>query len=165
MPFPTDLIRGAAAGARVVAVYDNSGGRMVDDVRLAVLGATRVHFIGRLGLDPSGFGTAPDLDVDAMWARIEAVVEAVVEAVGAGTTCAPAAASRSRCVRWSSRYKRRAKWPTPSRCSASAATPPTPTTLTSRCSGRCTVVPRRRPPAPNGVPWTCSGSPGMVTAT
>jgi 2-oxoglutarate/2-oxoacid ferredoxin oxidoreductase subunit alpha len=84
VPFPTDLIRDAAAGARVVAVYENSGGgQMIDDVRLAVLGAAPVRFIGRLSLDSSGFGIAPDLDVDGMRARIEAVVDAAPEGAGA----------------------------------------------------------------------------------
>ncbi|MFI1581699.1 hypothetical protein [Embleya sp. NPDC020630] len=75
VPFPSDIVRAAAADARVVAVYENSGGQMVDDVRLAVLGAAPVRFIGRLSLDPSGFGIAPDLDVGAMRRRIEALFE------------------------------------------------------------------------------------------
>ncbi|MGC0423320.1 hypothetical protein [Embleya sp. AB8] len=75
VPFPGELVRAAAAGARVVAVYENGGGQMVDDVRLAVLGAAPVRFIGRLSLDSSGFGIAPDLDVGAMRRRIEAVFD------------------------------------------------------------------------------------------
>src|SRR4051794_4891542 len=62
LPFPTEVVAQAAAGARVVGVYENNQGQMVDDVRLAVAGATPVEFIGRLSLDGSGFGIAPDLD-------------------------------------------------------------------------------------------------------
>jgi len=71
VPFPSATIRAAAQNARVVAVYENSAGQMIDDVRLAVLEAAPVRFIGRLSLDPSGFGIAPDLDVAAMRRRIE----------------------------------------------------------------------------------------------
>ena len=44
-PFPTDAVRAAADGARVVGVYENNQGQMIDDVRLAVLGRCtgRVH--------------------------------------------------------------------------------------------------------------------------
>ena len=43
---------------------------MVDDVRLAVLGAAPVEFIGGVSLDSSGFGIAPDLDVAILRRRI-----------------------------------------------------------------------------------------------
>ena len=56
--------RGVAGGAPGVAVYENNQGQMVDDVRLAVLGAVPVEFIGRPQPRRSGFGIAPDLDVD-----------------------------------------------------------------------------------------------------
>jgi 2-oxoglutarate ferredoxin oxidoreductase subunit alpha len=46
---------------------------MIDDVRLAVLGRAPVDFIGGLSLDSSGFGIAPDLDVQVLRARIEEV--------------------------------------------------------------------------------------------
>jgi 2-oxoglutarate/2-oxoacid ferredoxin oxidoreductase subunit alpha len=71
LPFPTEAVAQAAAGARVVAVYENNQGQMVDDVRLAVAGATPVEFIGRLSLDGSGFGIAPDLDGGYVRERIE----------------------------------------------------------------------------------------------
>jgi 2-oxoglutarate ferredoxin oxidoreductase subunit alpha len=54
-------------------VYENNQGQMIDDVRLAVLGRAPVDFIGGLSLDSSGFGIAPDLDVQVMRARIEEV--------------------------------------------------------------------------------------------
>jgi 2-oxoglutarate ferredoxin oxidoreductase subunit alpha len=47
---------------------------MLDDVRLAVLGRVPVQFIGGLSLDSSGFGIAPDFDVDVIRARIEGVL-------------------------------------------------------------------------------------------
>jgi 2-oxoglutarate ferredoxin oxidoreductase subunit alpha len=70
-PFPSTAVAAAAEGARVVAVYENNQGQMIDDVRLAVLGRAPVEFIGGLSLDSSGFGIAPDLDVAVMRARIE----------------------------------------------------------------------------------------------
>jgi 2-oxoglutarate ferredoxin oxidoreductase subunit alpha len=62
----------------VVAVYENNQGQMIDDVRLSFVhpGVTRiphVKFIGGLSLDSSGFGIAPDYDVDVLARRIEAV--------------------------------------------------------------------------------------------
>lgn len=75
-PFPAEALAAAAEGARAVAVYENSQGQMVDDVRLALLGAVPVEFIGGLSVDPSGFGIAPDLDVGTLRARIAAVLDA-----------------------------------------------------------------------------------------
>jgi 2-oxoglutarate ferredoxin oxidoreductase subunit alpha len=69
-PFPSDVVARAAEGTRAIAVYENNQGQMLDDVRLAVLGRAPVHFIGGLSLDSSGFGIAPDLDVDVLGARI-----------------------------------------------------------------------------------------------
>jgi 2-oxoglutarate ferredoxin oxidoreductase subunit alpha len=74
LPFPTELIAAAAENAKVVAVYENNQGQMLDDVRLAVLGRVPVQFIGGLSLDSSGFGIAPDFDVDVIRARIEGVL-------------------------------------------------------------------------------------------
>jgi 2-oxoglutarate ferredoxin oxidoreductase subunit alpha len=59
-----------------VAVYENNMGQMVDDVRLAVLGRLPVDFIGGLSLDSSGFGIAPDYNVDVLRQKITAVLEA-----------------------------------------------------------------------------------------
>jgi 2-oxoglutarate/2-oxoacid ferredoxin oxidoreductase subunit alpha len=75
-PFPSAALAAAtgAGPARAVAVYENNQGQMVDDVRLAVLGACPVHFIGGLSMDGSGFGIAPDLDVDVLRSRIEGVL-------------------------------------------------------------------------------------------
>ncbi len=73
-PFPSAAVAEAAEGAKAVAVYENNQGQMIDDVRLAVLGRTPVHFIGGLSLDGSGFGIAPDLDVKVLRQRIERVV-------------------------------------------------------------------------------------------
>jgi 2-oxoglutarate ferredoxin oxidoreductase subunit alpha len=81
VPFPSTAVAEAAAGARAVAVYENNQGQMLDDVRLAVLGAhgpaVPVRFIGGLSLDPSGFGIAPDLDVAVLRNRLAAVHDAV----------------------------------------------------------------------------------------
>ena len=77
VPFPTEIVAAAAAGAKAVAVYENNQGQMVDDVRLAVLGRCPVHFIGGLSLDGSGFGIAPDLEVTTMRSKIEPVLQGV----------------------------------------------------------------------------------------
>jgi 2-oxoglutarate ferredoxin oxidoreductase subunit alpha len=74
-PFPSSAVAAAADGARAVAVYENNQGQMIDDVRLAVLGRAPVTFIGGLSLDSSGFGIAPDLDVDVLRRRIEVVLD------------------------------------------------------------------------------------------
>ncbi|NUU24576.1 MAG: hypothetical protein HOV68_24185 [Streptomycetaceae bacterium] len=83
VPFPSAAIARAAAGARAVAVYENNQGQMLDDVRLAVLGAhgtaVPVRFIGGLSLDASGFGIAPDLDVAVLRRRLAAVHDDVRE--------------------------------------------------------------------------------------
>jgi 2-oxoglutarate ferredoxin oxidoreductase subunit alpha len=70
-PFPSAVVADAARRAGAVAVYENSGGQMIDDVRLAVLGDAPVTFIGGLTMDPSAFGVGPDLDVAVIRARIE----------------------------------------------------------------------------------------------
>jgi 2-oxoglutarate/2-oxoacid ferredoxin oxidoreductase subunit alpha len=74
-PFPDEAVRAAAAGARQVVVYENNQGQMVDDVRLALEGAVPVRFIGGLSLDSSGFGIAPDFDVEVLSRRIEAALD------------------------------------------------------------------------------------------
>ncbi len=73
-PFPSEALRGAVAGAKLVAVYENNQGQMIDDVRLSIEGAVPVRFIGGLSLDSSGFGIAPDFDVDVLRRRIEGVL-------------------------------------------------------------------------------------------
>jgi 2-oxoglutarate ferredoxin oxidoreductase subunit alpha len=75
LPFPSEAIARAVSGARAVAVYENNTGQMVDDVRLAIEGRVPVQFIGRLSLDGSGFGIAPDLDSGYLRERITAVLD------------------------------------------------------------------------------------------
>ena len=75
VPFPFEAVADAARQAKAVAVFENNTGQMLDDVRLAVLGAAPVEFIGGLSLDASGFGIAPDLDVGVVRRRILDVVE------------------------------------------------------------------------------------------
>jgi 2-oxoglutarate/2-oxoacid ferredoxin oxidoreductase subunit alpha len=74
VPFPSVALADATRGCRAIAVYENNQGQMVDDVRLAVLGASPVTFIGRLSMDSSGFGIAPDLDVNLLRERIARVL-------------------------------------------------------------------------------------------
>ena len=74
VPFPTEAIVAAARKAHAVAVFENSMGQMIEDVRLAVLRAP-IHFIGGLTTDSSGFGIGPDIDVGVIRQRVEAVLE------------------------------------------------------------------------------------------
>jgi 2-oxoglutarate ferredoxin oxidoreductase subunit alpha len=76
VPFPAEALRGLPAGVARIAVYENSTGQMVDDVRLAMAGRIPVDFIGGLSLDSSGFGIAPDLDVARLRQRILGLMEA-----------------------------------------------------------------------------------------
>lgn len=48
-PFPTDAVRRLADRVRALLVVELSAGQLVDDVRLAVAGATPIHFLGRMG--------------------------------------------------------------------------------------------------------------------
>jgi 2-oxoglutarate ferredoxin oxidoreductase subunit alpha len=81
VPFPSAVVAAAAERAKAVVVYENNRGQMVDDVRLAVLGRCPVEFIGRLSLDESGFGIAPDLDVALLRRRVLDAIERVGEGV------------------------------------------------------------------------------------
>jgi len=73
-PFPADAVAEAASGARSVLVFELNAGQMVDDVRLAVLGAAPVRSIGGISTDHSGFGVGPLLDVEVIAGRIRAAV-------------------------------------------------------------------------------------------
>jgi 2-oxoglutarate ferredoxin oxidoreductase subunit alpha len=73
-PFPSAELARAAAGARAVAVFENNAGQLIDDVRLSVLGAAPVEFIGGISTDSSGFGVGTMYDVDVVRQRIETVV-------------------------------------------------------------------------------------------
>lgn len=79
LPFPSAAIARAIDGARRVLVYENNTGQMVDDVRLAVEGRVPVQFIGRVSLDSSGFGIAPDLDSGYLRDQIDGVIRDVIE--------------------------------------------------------------------------------------
>jgi 2-oxoglutarate ferredoxin oxidoreductase subunit alpha len=82
-PFPSQQLRAAVQGAKTVAVYENSAGQMVDDVRLSVLGDVPVDFIGGLTMDSSAFGVGPDLQVPIITERIlGAARRANVESLG-----------------------------------------------------------------------------------
>lgn len=48
-PFPTKIIEGACGTARKFLVVELSAGQMVEDVRLAVNGRSKVDFYGRMG--------------------------------------------------------------------------------------------------------------------
>jgi len=74
-PFPTEIIASLATSNRTIAVYELNTGQMYDDVRLAVLGRCPVEFIGGMSFDHSGFGIAPDLDVELLRDRIRGVMD------------------------------------------------------------------------------------------
>jgi len=61
-PFPTEALAAAAQGTARVAVLEQNGGQMIDDVKLAVLGSAPVVPIGGISSDEAGFGMGPLLD-------------------------------------------------------------------------------------------------------
>jgi 2-oxoglutarate ferredoxin oxidoreductase subunit alpha len=81
-PFPSDIVAAAASGSAAVAVYENNLGQMIDDVRLSVLGACPVSFIGGLSMDSSGFGVGPEIDAPKIRARILDELERVTGVTG-----------------------------------------------------------------------------------
>jgi len=72
-PFPSNAVSGAATGATRVGVFELSAGQLIEDVRLAVLGAAPVVGIGGISTDGSGFGVGPLLNVDVVRERILAL--------------------------------------------------------------------------------------------
>jgi 2-oxoglutarate ferredoxin oxidoreductase subunit alpha len=84
-PFPSRALADAAAGARLVACLEQNGGQMIDDVRLAVLGAAPVVPIGGISTDAAGFGIGPLLDTEVVRRRIlDALAGHPVDAVLGG---------------------------------------------------------------------------------
>ncbi len=74
-PFPSEEVARACGGARRVAVLEQNGGQMIDDVRLAVLGAAPVVGIGGISTDSSGFGIGAMLAPDEIRKRIHSALE------------------------------------------------------------------------------------------
>ena len=74
-PFPTDALAVAAQGCRRVAVLEQNGGQMIDDVRLSVLGRAPVVPIGGISSDEAGFGMGPLLDPVVVRERVVAALE------------------------------------------------------------------------------------------
>ena len=69
-PFPSAALAAAAARVRRVAVLEQNAGQMIEDVRLAVLGAAPVAGIGGISTDASGFGIGSLLDPENVRGRI-----------------------------------------------------------------------------------------------
>ncbi|MGN0283058.1 MAG: 3-methyl-2-oxobutanoate dehydrogenase subunit VorB [Prevotella sp.] len=65
-PFPKKEIKALAEGKKGVLVAEINAGQMVDDVRLAVNGAVRVEYFGRLG----GIVPEPDEIVEALKTKL-----------------------------------------------------------------------------------------------
>lgn len=79
-PFPAAEVRAAVRpSTRAVAVYELNAGQMIDDVNLAVLGRVPVLPIGGMSFDASGFGIAPDLEVDILDRRIRSTLDELVK--------------------------------------------------------------------------------------
>ncbi len=74
-PFPSAALAQAAEGVERVACLEQNAGQMIDDVRLAVLGAAPVVPIGGISTDAAGFGIGPLLDPVIVRGRIEAALE------------------------------------------------------------------------------------------
>lgn len=74
-PFPTDAVAEACEGVKRVAVLEQNGGQMIDDVRLSVLGRAPVDPIGGISSDAAGFGIGPIFDPDNVRERITRALE------------------------------------------------------------------------------------------
>ncbi len=73
-PYPSEALARAAEGVSRVACLEQNGGQMIEDVRLALLGAAPVVPIGGISTDPAGFGIGPLLDTEVVRARIESAL-------------------------------------------------------------------------------------------
>jgi hypothetical protein len=71
---PAEALARAAAGARRIAVLEQNAGQMVDDVRLAVLGAAPVVSIGGISSDEAGFGVGDIYSPADVLRRVEGVL-------------------------------------------------------------------------------------------
>ena len=76
-PFPSEALARAASGATRVAVLEQNAGQMIDDVRLAVLGAAPVVAIGGISSDEAGFGLGDLYAPDEVRTRIEGALTEV----------------------------------------------------------------------------------------
>ncbi len=75
-PFPSEVLAEACAGARRVAVLEQNGGQMIDDVRLAVLGTVPVTAIGGISSDEAGFGLGDIFEPASVRSRIAQALDA-----------------------------------------------------------------------------------------
>ena len=73
-PFPAAALASAATGARRIAVLEQNAGQMIDDVRLAVLGAVPVEAIGGISSDEAGFGVGDIYSPADVRRRVEGVM-------------------------------------------------------------------------------------------
>ena len=71
-PFPAEELARVCNGAKRVAVLEQNAGQMIDDVRLAILGAAPVVPIGGISSDEAGFGLGPLLDPERIRERVVA---------------------------------------------------------------------------------------------
>jgi 2-oxoglutarate ferredoxin oxidoreductase subunit alpha len=74
-PFPSEALARAAAGKTRVACLEQNAGQMVEDVQLAILGATPVVSIGGISTDAAGFGIGALFNSDLIRERIRAAYE------------------------------------------------------------------------------------------
>ncbi|MGH0033611.1 MAG: hypothetical protein ACQGVK_01145 [Myxococcota bacterium] len=74
-PYPGEALARAAEGVGRVAVLEQNGGQMIDDVRLAILGAAPVVSIGGISSDEAGFGVGPIFDSELVRERILGALE------------------------------------------------------------------------------------------
>ncbi len=74
-PYPERQVAEAAAGCRLVAVYENNAGQMIDDVKLSVLGVAPVVGLNGYRTDSSAFGISPDVSVEQLAASVRELLE------------------------------------------------------------------------------------------
>jgi 2-oxoglutarate ferredoxin oxidoreductase subunit alpha len=73
-PFPSEALVRATSGVKRIAVLEQNAGQMIDDVRLAVLGAAPVVPIGGISSDDAGFGVGDLYAPDDVRRRIGSVL-------------------------------------------------------------------------------------------
>lgn len=73
-PFPAPALEKATEKARHILVFELNAGQMIEDVRLAVEGRSRIKAIGGLSFDDSGLNIGPLMDANIIRERILAAV-------------------------------------------------------------------------------------------
>jgi 2-oxoglutarate ferredoxin oxidoreductase subunit alpha len=74
-PFPSEALAETTKGKTRIACLEQNAGQMVEDVRLALLGAAPVVSIGGISTDAAGFGIGALFDSELIAGRIRAAYQ------------------------------------------------------------------------------------------